>query len=995
MKHSLRLIALLLALVLALQAPVLAADPADNPDPTQTVLPDPGTAQDPEEQQAAEPDPAQETDPPSDPPAGEQPEDPDPGEDPAEPEPIVITPSLDDGLVTRNPVQLLRVTAVQGDVSLEPGQLRVSLNGAPVDCAGGDYILHLDRGENTLAVDAATDTAEASLTLILTYKIPVPEGWAHDALSFCVDYGILNGDDNGDLLPERNATRAQLAAMLVRLFDARPMASLSGYTDVPENAWYHDEMSRAVAMGIFEGSNGRLNPENPITREQAFTVLARAFGVAASTTDALEPFPDAGEVSLWAQHSVAGMLEADYVHGSTSGRLNPKGFITRQELAQVLYNALDCITGDPDALTGSRCLYTGPIEALEGKTVQGSLIISSGETGDVTLDSLRVSGRLTLHLHSAESAVLGPVSDTVALCSPVRLTLTAPVSEVLCLRDGAFISGSADRASLSGGILRGSFGTVYCLEGENVIATDSHVDELYCAANMAGRTLTLYGDVDSLHAKAHNLTLEGTRIGTLYQYCNDLWLQCPADSVVDRIDAGLDGVKILPGSIPDANYTVRTVTVTGTISGVNTTQLYGVPDGVRTVSVTYRYGDRVIKTDPAFRLTEGAVLSCELTPTLRDRVSEEQRVYVAISYNNQTVTGVLTLRASGYNADVGLDGVQINPGSIPDAYYDVTTVTVSGTVSGVNTVLAGSAPKGVRTVTVTYRYGGKVIKTDPAFQLYDGAVLSCEVTPTLRYQAVEEQAVSVTIAYGSQTVTGELKLRANGYYTAVFQARNVLTCKVRATITYTTGIYGYSSLSSWLGSVSSGTVVQFIKSNGSTALIETSGGLRGWVPDSAVRVSWQTYHNDNVEYSKEVKEAFVNEVHDYSSATNYLIWCNLYTTTVNIFQGSQGNWKLIHSGECCIGTPATPTRPGIYSLYSRAYYWSFDGGGKLDYSRCYYASLFDGGIAFHTRLYITGTNTYVNSALSAEISHGCVRCPDDIAKFIYYQCPLGTKVVVY
>ena len=207
MKHSLRLIALLLALVLALQAPVLAADPADNPDPTQTVLPDPGTARDPEEPQAAEPDPAQETDPPSDPPAGEQPEDPDPGEDPAEPEPIVITPSLDDGLVTRNPVQLLRVTAVQGDVSLEPGQLRVSLNGTPVDCADGDYILHLDRGENTLAVDAATDTAEASLTLILTYKIPVPEGWAHDALSFCVDYGILNGDDNGDLLPERKVPR--------------------------------------------------------------------------------------------------------------------------------------------------------------------------------------------------------------------------------------------------------------------------------------------------------------------------------------------------------------------------------------------------------------------------------------------------------------------------------------------------------------------------------------------------------------------------------------------------------------------------------------------------------------------------------------------------------------------------------------------------------------------------------------------------------------------
>jgi lipoprotein-anchoring transpeptidase ErfK/SrfK len=142
-------------------------------------------------------------------------------------------------------------------------------------------------------------------------------------------------------------------------------------------------------------------------------------------------------------------------------------------------------------------------------------------------------------------------------------------------------------------------------------------------------------------------------------------------------------------------------------------------------------------------------------------------------------------------------------------------------------------------------------------------------------------------------------------------------------------------------------------------------------------------------------EAFVNQVHDYSSSTNYLIWCNLYTTTVNIFKGYKGHWELIMTGECTIGTPTTPTRIGSYTLYSRAYYWSFDSGSIKDVTRCYYASLFDGGIAFHTRLYYTGTSTYASPNLSLEQSHGCVRCPDDIAKFIYYQCPLGTKVIVY
>ena len=896
MRKTFRLIALLLAAVLVLQASVLAVDPPEAPgaaqagetDAGETVKPDPGLELPAEEDPPEEPpeeEPPEEEPPEVEPPEEEPPEEEPPEEEPPEeapdPAPIVLTVSLEDGQVVHSPAQVLHVEATQGEEALQPDQLQVTLNGEAVPGVGGEYALQLVQGANTVAVAAAAGGAEETLTLTLTYEIEVPEGWAHDALAFCVKYGILNGDQNGDLLPERNATRAQLAAMLVRLFDARPMASLSGYSDVPENAWYHDEMARAVAMGIFEGSNGRLNPENPITREQAFTVLARAFGVIAPTRDALAAFPDGGQVSVWAVGSVAGMLEAGYIHGSSSGKLNPKGYITRQELAQVLYNALDCITDDPDALTGSRCLYTGPVEALEGRTLQGSLVVSSGDEGSLVLNSLRVGGRLVLHLHSADSVELGAVCSEVSLCSPIHLYLKQRISRVSSLRDGAFITGEADRAVLSGGILRGSYGSVICMEGVNVIAYDTSVDELRLGPNMEGRTLTLYGEVGELHAEARRLhVVESGHIGTLYKYYKDLDIQTPADEIVDRTDAGLEGVQILQSSVPEVYYDKPTATVTGTITGVNTTEVYGVPGGVRTV-------------------------------------------------------------------------------------------------------------------TVTYRYGGKVIKTDTAFQLVDGAVLSCEVTPNQRYQIAEQQSVSVTISYYGETLTGELKVFCHGAYTPYQQALDVKTCRVRAHINYTTGIYGYSSLTSWLGSVSAGTIVYYIRSNGSTALIETYGGLRGWVPDSAVRVSWQKYHNDDVSYSKEVMEAFVNQVHDYSSSTNYLIWCNLYTTTVNIFKGYKGHWELIMTGECTIGTPTTPTRIGSYTLYSRAYYWSFDSGSIKDVTRCYYASLFDGGIAFHTRLYYTGTSTYASPNLSLEQSHGCVRCPDDIAKFIYYQCPLGTKVIVY
>ena len=860
-RKSLRLIALLLSVLLLLQCAVAAADP-EPVDQTAAAASEGETPAAPETKapETEEPDPEL------------------PGEE--VPEAIVINANLSDGQVVNNPRQSLSVEASMGQTALDPDQIAVTLNGDAVAPENDVYPLKLQQGDNAVVVTAVSGEQTQALSLNLVYEIAIPDGWAHDALAFCVENGILKGDQDGDLNATSNATRAELAAMLVRLFGTQKMDSLNGFSDVPAKAWYHDEMAKAVAMGIYKGSGGKLNPTNRITREEAFVVLARAFGVTAATTDALASAPDKAKVSSWAANAMAGMIESGLVHGYSDGSLKPKGYITRQELAQVLFNALDCITDDPDELTGSRCLYTGPASALEGKQVNGDLIVSSPDTADLTLNDLGVTGRLVLHLHDVNNATIGTDAETVSLCSATNLVLTKPVKTVNCLREGAELTADADLAVIDGkATLHGSYDRVVNLSGESVIAADATVKELDTVCN-----ITVNGTVEELHARGACLSVKGTgSIGTLYKYSNKLTVAPSVGKTVDRVDAGLEGAKIKAGSAPDAYYDIPTVTVTGTVTGVNTTQVYGVPNGVRVCTVTYSYNGKVIKTDKNFRLTEGAALSCE-------------------------------------------------------------------------------------------------------------------VTPKQHYLTEEDQTVSVTITYQDQKITGELNLRTHGANTALTQAKGIRTYYVNAKVRRSTTVYAYSSLSGYVTSISYGDVVHFIKSNGSTSLIETESGKRGWVSDSALEVVWKTYHNDSVEYTKEAKEAFVNELHDYSSSTNYLVWVNLYTTTVNIFQGSKGNWKLIKSGECTVGTPDTPTRVGVYSIYSKTHHWSFDdySSGRTDVSRCNYVSLFDGGIAFHTRLYYSGTSRfYGNSSLSAELSHGCVRCPDDIAIFIYNNCPIGTRVVVY
>ena len=52
-------------------------------------------------------------------------------------------------------------------------------------------------------------------------------------------------------------------------------------------------------------------------------MLARAFVLEAEDTDALNTFPDKGEVSSWAANAAAALVENGYVTGSNGKPSNP------------------------------------------------------------------------------------------------------------------------------------------------------------------------------------------------------------------------------------------------------------------------------------------------------------------------------------------------------------------------------------------------------------------------------------------------------------------------------------------------------------------------------------------------------------------------------------------------------------------------------------------------------------------------------------------------
>lgn len=174
----------------------------------------------------------------------------------------------------------------------------------------------------------------------------MPTGWSNAAMTYAVNNGYIQGS-NGKLNPQGLATRAQVASIFARVLKLEDKADLSSYTDVNAGQWYYDDLAKAVNAGLFKGSDNKLRPNDNITREEVMAIIARAYNIA-NEKDNLSAFDDGSSVSSWAVNAVSALVENGIVNGS-NGKLNPKNNITREEFAQLLYNCQNKFGADEES----------------------------------------------------------------------------------------------------------------------------------------------------------------------------------------------------------------------------------------------------------------------------------------------------------------------------------------------------------------------------------------------------------------------------------------------------------------------------------------------------------------------------------------------------------------------------------------------------------------------------------------------------------------------
>ena len=145
--------------------------------------------------------------------------------------------------------------------------------------------------------------------------------WFADAVKYVADKGLMNGTDDNQFSPNASTTRGMLMTVLARY---------AGEDTTGGAAWYEKGMNWAKAKGVSDGTN----PNADITREQLVTMLYRYAGTPAAN-GSLSDFSDAASVSSYAANAMQWAVANGIVNGS-NGKLNPQNNATRAQVAAIL-----------------------------------------------------------------------------------------------------------------------------------------------------------------------------------------------------------------------------------------------------------------------------------------------------------------------------------------------------------------------------------------------------------------------------------------------------------------------------------------------------------------------------------------------------------------------------------------------------------------------------------------------------------------------------------
>lgn len=251
--------------------------------------------------------------------------------------------------------------------------------------------------------------------------------WSQSAFERWHAYGIVEGDSRG-MRPDANMTVGEFAAILSRAMGYTETVE-NPYADLKGTEWYAPYILQLTAAGILQGDGTNCNAEEPMNRERATVLFARALGIRPTAQPDLSGFVDGKDAADWSAGYIDAMAKDGIIQGVGNQTLALGSSITRGSVVKIL----DCSVAE----------YAVEEGATIDQDVDGILLVAAD---DITVDGAAVSGNLLVAPKAGEAnlTVKNARLERDLRVSTHGATLTVADSQV----EGD-VALSGDRASLT------------------------------------------------------------------------------------------------------------------------------------------------------------------------------------------------------------------------------------------------------------------------------------------------------------------------------------------------------------------------------------------------------------------------------------------------------------------------------------------------------------------------------------------------------------------
>ncbi|HDR3887972.1 TPA: NEAT domain-containing leucine-rich repeat protein [Bacillus cereus] len=168
----------------------------------------------------------------------------------------------------------------------------------------------------------------------------VPKGhWSEKAINYLAKEKLFIGYGNGQFGFGDNITRGQVAVLIQKYLKLEQnVEQKTKFTDTKGNM-YEGAIEAVTQAGIMTGDgNGTFRPNGVLTRYEMSVVLQKVFQLKANE-NSVESFKDVPK-GHWAEGYVKALADNNISKGDGKGDFSGDDFVTREQYAQFLYNAI-------------------------------------------------------------------------------------------------------------------------------------------------------------------------------------------------------------------------------------------------------------------------------------------------------------------------------------------------------------------------------------------------------------------------------------------------------------------------------------------------------------------------------------------------------------------------------------------------------------------------------------------------------------------------------